>query len=281
MRCSANLLFTGLVAACVLGVVAPHADAQHHHRRHGSRQRRAPHSAAIAAAMGDLHWGMTKQQLMDHFVQKVNQDYQKKFKKVTGAIEEDHLRREMRDAIKRVHDSYVEFGNDTSGWDVSFLRDEFTHNNGEAMIVIKDAQARNFYFLIHNKFWKWYRAFDSSVFAGATFDGFAKALEQKFGPAVERQGPLHEGAQPTRWLEWQDRDTRLRAVDNTTFYGFYCLVFEDKAMLSKIDKLRVHKRPARNNDNPLVDQVTTDDSANPDTHPNIVDQITGKNHPEP
>lgn len=276
MRGTAKWMFTALVAACVVGVVAMDADAQRRGRHH--RQPRVPHSDAIAQAMGDLHWGMTKEQLMQHFIAKVHEDYKKKFKKVHGAIEEDRLRRQLRDDIKRVRDSYVEFNGQTTGWDVSFLRDEFTHNNGEAMIVVKDDQARNFYFLINGKFWKWYRAFDSSVFAGASFDQFAQALEQRYGPSVHREGAVHEGGRTTQWLEWQDRNTRLRAIDNTTFYGFYCLVFESKDVLARLDKLRVHKRPARRDGNPLVDSVTSGDEANPDNNPNIVDQITGKHH---
>ncbi|MFW6067398.1 MAG: hypothetical protein ACOC97_03610 [Myxococcota bacterium] len=273
MRGTVKLWFAGLIAACIVGTVAADADAQRGRR---GKKARVPHSSAISEAMGELEWGMSKEELMRHFISRVHERYRKKFRKVTGAIEEDRLRHRLREAIKRVRQSYVKFDGRTTGWDVSFLRDEFTHRNGEAMIVVKEDQAQNFYFLINNRFWKLYRAFDSEVFAGASFGQFASALEGRYGRAARREGVLHEGGNSTRWLEWQDRRTRLRAVDNTAFYGFYSLVFEDKKMLKRIDGLRKHKRPPRERRHGLVESVTSDVDANPDDNPDIVDRITGK-----
>ncbi|MFW5876956.1 MAG: hypothetical protein ACOCXM_09480 [Myxococcota bacterium] len=271
MRGTARICFTGLVALCLLGAFTLEADAQR-----GRSKARAPHSDAIQDAMDGLEWGMSKEDLLRHFIGEVKASYKKKFKKATGAVEEDRLRHKLREEIKSVRDSYVEFDGHTTGWDVSFLRDEFTHKNGEAMFVRKDDKAQNFYFLINGKFWKLYRAFNSDVFAGASFDQFASALEGRFGKAARREGALHEGNESARWLEWQDRSTRLRAVDNTSFYGFYCLVFEQKKMLSRIDKLRVHERPQRKKGHGLVDSVTSGDADAPDDNSDIVDRITGK-----
>lgn len=270
-----KLSVTGLACICLIGVLAFSADAQ---RGGKKRTSKTPHSPAIAEAMGELKWGMSKDELMRHFIRQVHKDYKPKFAKVTGAIEEDRLRHRLRDDIKRIRESYVAFDGRTTGWDVSFLRDEFTHRNGESVIMVKDDKAQNFYFMINDKFWKWYRAFNSDVFAGSSFDQFAEALQGRFGRAVRRQGVMHEGSDERRWLEWQNRSTRLRAVDNTAFYGFYCLVFEDKGMLGRIDKLRVHKRPPRDSSHGVVDAVTSgaDDSANPDRHEDIVDRITRK-----
>lgn len=264
-----KLTTTGLACLCLIGVMAFGVDAQ----RAGNRAK-VPHSPAIAEAMEDLEWGMSKDELMRHFIRQVHAEYKPKFAKVTGAIEEDRLRHRLRADIKRIRDSYVEFDGRTTGWDVSFLRDEFTHRNGESVIVVKDDKAQNFYFMIEDKFWKWYRAFNSEVFAGRSFDQFAQALQGRFGRAVQREGVMHEGSEQRRWLEWQDRRTRLRAVDNTAFYGFYCLVFEDKRMLGRIDDLRVHKRPSKDRSHTLVDTVTSDDAAGSDRHEDIVDRIT-------
>jgi hypothetical protein len=267
-----KLTVTGLACVLVVGVLTFGADAQ---RGGKKRAKGVPHSPAIAGEMGDLRWGMSKEELMKHFIGEVHEDYKEKFAKVTGAIEEDRLRHRLREDIKRVRESYVQFDGRTTGWDVSFLRDEFTHRNGESVIVVRDDQAQNFYFMIQDRFWKWYRAFNSEVFAGSSFDQFAEALQGRFGPAVRRDGQLHPGGDERRWLEWQDRATRLRAVDNTAFYGFYCLVFEDKSMLGSIDKLRVHKRPAKDSSHGVVDAVTSDDSTS-DRHEDIVDRITRK-----
>lgn len=243
--------------------------------RRGRRQ--APReNAAISAAMGDLRWGMSKAELLAEFTKRVRAEYRPKLQKAPGAIEEDRLRHKMNEDIRRIHESYVEFKGRTTGWDVSFLRDEFTHRNGEAMIVVRDDQAQNFYFLINNRFWKWYRAFNQEVFAGADFTQFATALQGRYGQATEKEGVLHEGAAQKHWLEWEDRTTRLRAVDETTFYGFYCLVFEDKNTLGNLASLRRHKRRTGDRGHALVDSVTSgEESASGDDNADIVDRITG------
>lgn len=261
-----------LVSLLVAGAFASSAAAQG-----GGKKGKVPHSDGISGAMGDLEWGMTKQQLMRHFINEVKGKYRKKLAKATGAIEEDRIRHDMNEEIRRIRDSYVEFDGTTTGWDVSFLQDEFTHHNSEAMIVVRDDKAQNFYFLINNRFWKWYRAFNQEVFAGASFDQFAQALQGRFGEAKENQGSIHEGGAEKHWLQWQDNKTHLRAVDNTTFYGFYCLVFEDKSTLSRLDQLRTHRGDDGNNRHSLVDAVTSgEDSSDSDSNQDIVDRITGK-----
>jgi hypothetical protein len=105
--------------------------------------------------------------------------------------------------------------------------------------VVKDFNSQNFYFFIDGKLWKWYKALDSKVFGGKGYNAFASALQRKFGEAKQIEGELVPGAEKRKWLEWEDRKTRLRAIDQTSFYGFFCLVFEEKDTVDRITgKLR-------------------------------------------
>ena len=128
----------------------------------------APRSAAIGPALGDLHWGMTRDEVYNHFVNKIREDYRVPLAKATGAIEEDRLRAELNDKVRAIRDSYVRFDGRATGWDVSFLRDEYTHRNSEAMLQINDENSQNFYFFINGRLWKWFKAFNADVFAGQT-----------------------------------------------------------------------------------------------------------------
>ncbi|MEO0325562.1 MAG: hypothetical protein AAF447_21575, partial [Myxococcota bacterium] len=169
------------------------------------------------------------------------------------------------------------FNGRASGHDSGFLRDEFTHNNGESMRRVRGENTEDFYFFIRGRLWKWYRAFDAQVFEGADFAQFRDALEGRFGPGVLRRGQLHEAAEEREWIEWRDARTRLRAVDNTTFYGFYCLVFESRDTLRRLPQLRRNRPRARQGAHPLVEQVTREpgDAPAPERHEDIIDRITG------
>lgn len=237
---------------------------------------KVPVSAEISKSMTDLTWGMSKDELQKKLIDKVKEKYRPLVAKTKDAVEEDRLRNAATDEIKRIRESFVEFKGTSTGWDVSFLRGEFTHGNDESMLVQRDQNSQNFYFFIDGKLWKWYKAFDAEVFHAGDFAGFAGAVQRRFGPAKEVSGELTPGSGSRHWLEWQDDKTRLRAVDQSDFYGFYCLVFEEKATVGNLAKLRTHTREVASKQNTLVDAVTAPPSRDADNSPDVVDRITGK-----
>lgn len=237
----------------------------------------APKSAEIAKAMGDLEWGMTREQVLEHFTSGIRDKYKPLLAKATGAIEEDKLRARMRDELGKVKSSVVDFNGKKTGADVGFLKGEFTHHNRESMLRVDEPGSQNYYFFIQNKLWKWFKAFDAGSFDGKSFDQFAEAIQGRFGKSSVREGEAAHGGGKQKWLEWQDADTRLRAVDNKQFYGFYSLVFEDKDTLRKLPQLRTSKVDEKKSGNSLVDAVTSPEAASEsDNNPNVIDRITGK-----
>lgn len=237
----------------------------------------APRSAEIAKSMGDLKWGMSRDEVMEYFANAIKEKYKLPIAKATGAIEEDKLRARMRDELAKLRSSLVDFNGKKTGADVSFLKGEFTHHNGESMFVVSEDGSENYYFFIQSKLWKWYKAFDANAFQGKSFDQFADAIQSRYGKSQVREGEASHGGGKQRWLEWQDANTRLRAIDNKEFYGFYCLVFEDKNTLRKLPQLRTVKVADARRGNTIVDSVTGGASGSDgDNNPDIVDRITGK-----
>jgi hypothetical protein len=272
-----------MVASLIVLAVNGEAAAQ---RRRGGRNRRpaapaapqeAPMSEAISPAMGELRWGMSRADVLGFFRRQIQEAYRPRLAKATGAIEEDRLRAEMGDELRRLTESEVCFRGNRTGWDASFIRDEFTHNNNECLLVKNDGNSQNFYFFINSKLWKWYKAFNAEVFQGQDFAQFSQALQSRYGNARQANGELVTGSGARQWLEWQDTATRLRAIDQTRFYGFFCLVFEEKETLGNLATLRRNAPAARNNRHALVDAVTSGEGehANPDGNTDIVDRITG------
>ena len=269
-----------VISSFVVGLVAifgSDADAQQRRRRR-RQQRRAnvtPHSDAIRGALGDVEWGWDRRRLVKYFTNKLREDYRPRIHKAGGAIEEDRLIHERDQKIRQLRKNFVRFNGRTTGYDSGFLRDEFTHRNNETMLRVRSDNADDYYFFIRGRLWKWYRAFDASVFAGADWEQFSAALQGRFGRARQRQGALVEGGEDRQWLEWQDNESRARAIDNRTFYGFYCLVFESKETLANLDTLRTNPSRRRDRTHSLVQAVTADGEGGDDAHADIVDRITG------
>ena len=273
-----------LAASVFVLAFADNADAQRRRAPRGGRRGRpaaapqeAPVSEAISPAMGALHWGMTKAEVLTQFQTQIRERYRPQLAKAAGAIEEDRLRAEMGDELRRLRESEVCFRGEHTGWDASFIRDEFTHNNNECLLVNNDGNSQNFYFFINSKLWKWYKAFNAEVFQGQNFAQFSTALQARYGRSRQGTGELVPGRGSRQWLEWQDATTRLRAIDQTHFYGFFCLVFEEKETVANLATLRRNAPPARDGRHALVDAVTSGEgeTANPDANPDIVDRITG------
>lgn len=238
----------------------------------GSASQRSP--SALEQSMGEIQWGWTPKQVYRQLKKNIEASYQEPISKTTDAIEEDRLRHKMAEEIREIRDSYFEFDGTPSAYDSGYLSGEFTHNNGESLLRVRTKNTQDYFFFINERLWKRYRAFDASVFGGATFTEFGAALQERYGRASKKSGPLKPGAQPTQWYEWKENRVLARAVDNNEFYGFYCLILEDPKVVSQLDKLRKNQPKPAQHDDTLVDMVA--DESDGDQNADIADRITGE-----
>ncbi len=287
-------LLVGLaLISCIasVGVICFTADDAQAQRARRGRARRAavetpqeaPQSTEIAPALGELRWGLSPAETFNHLKTQIEQSYRERIAQAarTDAILEDRLRQEMRTEAQRVRGTFVRFRGEASGWDTSFIRDEFTHGNNESMMVWRDesTHSQRYYFFINDRLWKVYQAFDASVFAGINFGQFSEAIQGRFGRGVQRNGVLVEGRPPAQWVEWQDTTTRLRAIDQTRFYGFFCLVFEDKDVLGRLTQLRSNTVARGSSGHGLVESVLRAEGEADevsDRHADVADRISGQ-----
>lgn len=216
----------------------------------------AQDTEALDGAMGDVEWGWSQEQLIEHFEQVIRSEHRDEIRGARDAMAADAANHRMQREIQRMRDSVVEFDGTRTGHDSSYLRGEFTHNNGESVIRVRRPNSDDYYFFIRGRLWKWYRAFDAAVFRGADFEQFAQALGNRFGTEGEFvEDTLHMAESPTTWYQWESPATRARAMDKTAFYGFYCLVLEDKNTLARLDELRTVVPQRGDQGHSLVDAV--------------------------
>jgi len=103
------------------------------------------------------------------------------FDRATGDYYIADVGQAAREEVDAIRKGAVEFDGRSTGWDVSFLKGEFSQGNDESMIVVRDVNSQNFYFFIGGKLWKWYKAFDAAVFPADNFAAFGSAVQRKFG----------------------------------------------------------------------------------------------------
>jgi hypothetical protein len=238
----------------------------------GNASNRGP--SALEQSMGEIQWGWTPKQVYRHLKKDIEASYQGSISKTTDAIEEDRLRHKMAQEAAQIRDSYFEFDGTPSAYDSSYLKGEFTHKNGESLLRVRTKTTQDYFFFIKERLWKRYRAFDASVFEGATFAQFGNALQERYGKAKKKHGSSSAGEGSGQWYEWKESRVLARAVDNNEFYGFYCLILEDPKTVAQLARLRKNKPAQAETSGTLVDLVAED--SHDDQHADIADRITGE-----
>ncbi len=251
------------------------AGAQRRRRRTPAKQVQTCVSPEISKTLGDLRWGMNSADVKTYFEKQIREKYRPGIAKAPGAIEEDRLRNKMNNELQKLRQSYVRFNGQNTGWEVSFVGEEFTHNNSEALLVVADERSQTFYFFIGDRLWKRYIAFNADQFAGLSFADFQQRIEARYGTACRTQETNEEtGESRVTSITWHDDKTLMRAVDNTQFYGVFCLSFAETATFDNLTSLRRNpsKSPARRN--AMIDSVTSGSSN--DGQSDVVDRMVGR-----
>ena len=191
----------------------------------------------IAESMGDLRWGLNAQDVERFLVRKIKERADEDLRKARGA-KKSAIESKRDQQVRQIEESLVHFDG-RSRFDSGPVADQFTHGNDEAMLAYDDGKSRNYYFFIGDHLWKWYKSFPAKDFGGKDFKRFQKSIAKKYGSGRVKGGEMYSGTGEERqWIEYLDRNTRLRAVDKTNPYGEYGLVFEEMATVRELASLR-------------------------------------------
>lgn len=236
-----------------------------------------PMTDHIAEELGTIQWGQNHDAVVDYFRRTVTARYQPQLRN-QGQVEQDRLMAQRDAEIETIRRSYINFNGQPAQrrWDTSYIREEYTHSNGESMLLVEDPASgnREFFFFFNDRLWKRYQA--RTVPRGMTFEVFLSALEGLFGAGMRVTDPSANDR--TVAARWQDANTHLRVMDQSTFYNAYALVYEERSTLSRLAELRRNApaptkngaETARDISQPQVGNVANDPNAD------IIDRITGK-----
>jgi hypothetical protein len=243
----------------------------------------AANARAVSELAGKFKWGLSTADCFKIIAEAAQVKYAELIKKEPDTIKQDQLRRDRDAEMDKVKQSLVKFDGQKSGWDVSIVDKEFSHHNGESMIVMWEKDQRRFLFFWNDKLYKQYIAFNAEhpVFAGKSFDDFAKIIQNRYGQAEMKFSQLRTKDDMTLdHLEWPaSGDYQLWAIDQSGFYGNFCLKVMQPSTVAQLQRTRDEKAPRKPNGNALIDAVTAPETAAGDKNADIVDEITGRRAP--
>ena len=231
---------------------------------------------------GKFKWGMSHDEVFKALEAAINLRYKDLIAKETDVNVQDDLRKKELEEVQKVKASFVTFEGKKTGWDVSIIDKEFAQRDNEAMVVMWEKDQRRFLFFWNDKLYKQFIAFDAQhpVFKGKSFDDFVSLIADRYGkPEMKFQQMRTKEDMVVDHMEWPAAgDYQLWAIDQSGFYGNFCLRLFNPKTQTEVDKARAEKEPKRANGNALIDAVTRPDDVAGDQNADVVDQITGKGH---
>jgi hypothetical protein len=190
-------------------------------------------ASAVAKSMGNLRWGMSDTEVTSVVKKALKKEYSQKVKK---GMSKSSAKSEYKRRLKAFERSYTEFDG-RSRWDSTSVAEEYTHGNHEAMMVLEGKGGDNYYFFIEGRLWKWVRTMPGHAFSN--HKQFAKTVKKRFGRGYAKKGEINKGSGAKyKYIEFLDRNNRLRAVDKTGNYGEYALIFEEMETVRSLAGLR-------------------------------------------
>jgi hypothetical protein len=193
--------------------------------------------------MGDLRWGLSEGDVISYARRKLEDSYDAQIQKTKDSAKKGQLRADLKRAQAEVAKSKVEFEGSGSKWDRSPIAGEFGYGDSESMVVSKEPEAENYYFFLNGRLWKWYRAVDKGV-VGGDFKKFSQNVETKFGKGRAKKGEIAQGQGEMQFVEYLDRNSRMRAADNSK-HSVFALIFEEMATVRELAASRGPSKPTR------------------------------------
>jgi hypothetical protein len=201
-------------------------------------------ASPIATAMGDLRWGLSEHEVSAYAQRKLAAQYNEQIAKVKDPGKQAKLKADLKRAQGEVDRSLTNFEGASSRWDQSPIAGEFNYGNNESMLVAKGEGIGSYYFFVGGRLWKLVEVLDKSAAGGGDFKKFTQNIEDKFGKGRLKKGELTPGQGNTQWLEYLDRNSRMRAADDNSKRGGFAMIYEEMATVRELASLHPKKQKA-------------------------------------
>lgn len=232
----------------------------------------ADHKKALAELYGGFKFGMTKDEVIAVFSKQLDERYEEQIKATTDIAAQDRLRRDKRNEVSRLQQSYITFeSSKPSPWDVSIIEDEFAHNTDESMLERWENQGgknqRRFFFFHQGKLWKMFVSLDVSILPEdkKNFASFQAVMENKYGAGEVTGGKI----------TWRTNEFEVRAIDKLKTYDALALVIEDPRVRKQLVALRESKAPPPKETSSVIKaMVDTDNKDHPEVkNSKVIDDV--------
>lgn len=193
--------------------------------------------AGIDSVLGEIEWGDTK----DEVIQKLRTEKLAELRE-DRALRNDSVamqraRQRTLDEIRRIEDSHTQLQGSRTGFEVSVVAGEFTSDNGESVMRVRDDIAQRYYFFLDGKLYKLVVAYEQDYISNVGFEAFLNQATQRYGRPNSTDYGKVLGEESVIQAVFKDDRSELRIDDRREFYGTFTMSFSDLVTAERLAEL--------------------------------------------
>jgi hypothetical protein len=229
----------------------------------------------LTAPLGEIDWGDSRAEVAKkvkaQMLEKLRQREDLKGNRVL--LHREHAR--VLAQIDEFKESY-EVLDDSSGYRVSVISDEFSRGNGESLMRIKDTVANRYYFFVDGGLYKLVVAYNQQYLKSVGFETFVVQVANKYGKPGDTTFVPRDGEDVLMNATWKDANTVLSVQNQKEFFGTFTMSFAQRTTVERLKKMRLARGDSDDSDDGLSARVKSLTSVtNPSVDADIVDSIVG------
>ena len=261
-----KLLLIAIATFFTVSAFAPNAFAKKSTKRKSSE---------LAKVLGDVKWGDSKDTVLKKMKTQLMAEARKDPRVKKDPLLMQKARKTAIDRHKKAEKSFTRLAGDT-GYEVSVIGDEFSSDNGESFIRVKDQVAQRFYFFVDGALYKLVVAYNAAYLRGIDFESFVANAARKYGRPTSAEYDDIRGEEQLALVSWEDPETSLHVKNKKELFDTYTMAFTDRQTLKRMTAKKGRMGGSDKDEEELSAQVQDlMASSEHDAHSAVVDDITG------
>lgn len=190
----------------------------------------------LDSALDNVEWGDSKDEVLEKIKERHLDELRSRPALQNSRVEMQQARTRVLEQIEAIEESYTELEDGEDAYDVSVVADEYTKDNNESLLHVKEDKAQTFYFFIDGSLYKMVVAYKEQYIRGVNFKPFLKQVQRKYGSPEGIERDTIAGQKKLAQASWQDANTRLEVHNKKEVFGTYTMVFSDRERIRKLEE---------------------------------------------
>lgn len=190
--------------------------------------------AQMDQVLGDVTWGDSHEEIVQKLRSERLEQLRNNSRLRNDQAAMQRARQQVLDDVRRIEDSRTEMTGDNQDYSVSVIAGEFTPDNGESFLRVRDDAATRYYFFLDDEFYKLLIAYDQDHVRNLGFTAFMNQVEQRYGRAQSTERGRAGGEERVVQATWENGEVQLRIHDRKDFFGTYTMVFSDQQTVEQL-----------------------------------------------